>query len=184
MKDPAPKYRRHLLNALKGEDFKNILELGCGYGENLFAVRKKFDVECTGIDIDGVRTEEGNRTRIREGIDKVEILHDDARNTIIPDKSYDIVFTYALLLMITETACRQCIQNAIRIAKKKIILIEMYNDFGEMMEIKNGKTRYSRNYETILKEMGLKNITKKKIPQDDWPGRSYNCYGYIIKAEI
>jgi ubiquinone/menaquinone biosynthesis C-methylase UbiE len=185
MKDPAPKYRKHLLNALKGEEFENILELGCGYGENLFAIRKKYKADCAGIDIDGIRTEEANKTRIKEGIKGVEILQGDATDTTIyPEKSYDIVFTYALLLMVTGSVAIRIIENALKIAKKKVIFIEMYNEKGEMLEIKNGKHRYSRNYEEILKGMGVKEVEKIRIPKKDWPGESYLSYGYIIKAEL
>lgn len=178
MIDPAPEYRKQLLDALKGETFDSVFEPGCGWAENLIAIRNIYDVECRGVDIDGSRINSAKETIEKEGLTKINLSCDEILINTIPDKSYDIVFTYATLLMINDdNYVRGAIENMIRIARKKIILIEFDGEekWGE-------SERYTRNYTKILNELGITKIKKTPVPKEIWASGKHT--GTVIKATL
>ena len=178
MIDQAPEYRKQLLNALKGEKFDSIFEPGCGWAENLIAIRELYDVDCCGVDIDESRINSAKETIANNGISKIKLFKAELLINTIPDKSYDISFTYATLLMINDDKyVKDAIKNMIRIARKKIILIEFDGEenFGE-------SERYTRNYTKILNELGIKKIEKTPIDPSIWSSGKH--IGTVIKANI
>ena len=178
----SKEYRKQLLDALKGEKFDSILELGCGYGCNLFAINNLYpDVKCYGIDTDSTRIKTANKRIIDEDVKNVIAVYGDATNIDIPDNSYDIVFTYALLIYLNDDLVEKIIGNMMRIARKKIILIELHS---EKSNNNDGTQRYSRNYSELLYKLGVKDVMVRLIPKDIWAGICYKNYGYVIKATI
>lgn len=172
MIDPAPLYRKQILDALQGEEFDSIIELGCDEGYNLMAIDEKYPKlkNITGIDI-----AEENRK-----IGKIDIICADATDLKnIPDKSYDIAFTYAFLTVVNTKTTMAVINNLFRIAKFIVIIIELDGE-----EWYTSDSRYSRNYTKILNNLGYTKIAKKLIPKYIWAGKDYPSYGKIIKVFI
>jgi len=181
MIDPAPLYRKQLMDSLKNESFNNILEMGCGEAYNLIVIKEKYpNVEVCGVDIDHNKIEFG-KTLIEKNNKQINLIESSADNTEnIEDKSFDIVFTYALTTMVDNDLTKKIIENMIRIAKNKIIMIELD---GEFWKSGNNK-RFSRDYEKIFNDMGFYKINKKKIPKEIWAGTSYPSFGCVIKVTL
>ena len=56
--------------------FSDILEVGCGYGPNLYLLSKKFpQVKFTGIDINPLSVQEGNKWLGKEGRSNIKLIH-------------------------------------------------------------------------------------------------------------
>lgn len=176
-------YRDIIINSLENEKFNNIIEIGCGEADNLIAISKKFkNIDIFGIDISKERIISGIDNISKEKINNIKIEVMDGKYLDYPYKYFDIVFTFAVLLMVDDETAFSIIKNSIRIAKKKVIFIELCSDNGEL-SIEDGR-RQARNYEKILNNLGVNNIEKILVPKEIWPGISYNNSAYIIKVKI
>jgi len=80
----------------------SILEIGCNCGPNLYLLAKKFpDAEMIGIDINPIAVQNGNEWFAQEGISNVKLSVGNADELgQFPDKSFDVVFTDAVLIYI------------------------------------------------------------------------------------
>jgi len=161
-----------LLEALKEEKFKSILEIGCGYGKNLLEIQINYpDAKIEGCDYEEFYT--GFPFKIA----------DITKRLPYENKEFDIVFTFACLLYVEGKDINHAIGELKRVGKK-IILIEIHSDSETWrgIDIHNGDTtenkRIIRNYRQLLGEKA------KYIKIDeDWPGRNYykDACGMIIK---
>ena len=105
-----------------------ILEIGCGYGPNLYLIAKRFPkTEIVGIDINPLSIQEGNKWLTQKNISNVKLLvgKTDYLNQL-PDKSFDIVFTDATLMYIGPDKIKKTIQEMIRITRRAIVLFEWH----------------------------------------------------------
>lgn len=161
-------------NELKDIEFESVLELGCGFGENIMALEKTFSgKKIVGIDIMPTRVEIARKNT------NAEIILGDINDlSQFEDKSFDIVFTNALFIMIEPKTVEKTIKEMVRIAKKKIILVECQSE-DRFSEVYAG--RLAANYKELFAELGLK-ATSKKIPKEVWGGEPWLSNGYIIKV--
>jgi ubiquinone/menaquinone biosynthesis C-methylase UbiE len=170
--------KKMVAGILEGNDFESILEVGCQWGENLKAIKKKFpDKKIKGVDINKNIIDEA-----KEFVDGVEFEFGDATKLDIPDKSFDVVFTNALLCMLTEKDFDMALQEIIRIARKYIILVELYHP-GQRIGYIGTSGRLVANYEQILKENELE-LKMRKIRYDEWDVEPWITYGYIFTITL
>ena len=176
-------YSNIIIDALKKERFKSILEVGCGEGQIMSLIKMNYpDVQLFGFDI----SEDLINRLITEN--KLGIVFDATKkNWPISSKSFDIVFSSAVLILIKPQFTRGVIKEMIRIANKKIIFVELHSDkyksVGE--PLKEDDSRIVRNYVKLLKEFEeIKEIKTKEIPKEIWPGKSYSVSGYLIEAKL
>ncbi len=108
--------------------FSSILEIGCNCGPNLYLIAKKFPtVKAKGIDINSAAIQKGNELLLKERVLNVELLVGKAYDLkMFSNKSFDIVFTKAVLVHIGPTKIKKVIEEMLRIARRKLILIEQY----------------------------------------------------------
>jgi ubiquinone/menaquinone biosynthesis C-methylase UbiE len=163
---------------LEGKEFENILELGCQWGENLSEIQKKYpNKELRGFDI--------NVNVINEAkglVEGIELEYGDINQLDIPDKSYDVVFTEAVLCMMTPKEMEHALKETIRIARKYIFLVELY-DTGNRIGYIGMSGRLVANYEQILNEFGLK-FEKRKITKEEWNAEPWITYGYLFTITL
>lgn len=181
-------HRQFLLEKIDTfQPFYNILEIGCGYGPNLYLLAKKFPkTELMGIDINPLSIQEGNRLLMKEKISNVKLSVGkvDKLNKF-QDKSFDIVFTDALLIYIGPDKIKKVIQEILRIVCRALILVEWH---AENQKDPYGLGIYhfgcwKRNYVNLIKQFVPENqICLTKIPKDLWPVRNWEKLGYIIEV--
>lgn len=166
-------------NELKGKEFDNVLEFGCGRGENLLAIAKDFpEKRLVGIDIDPVRLDEAMDH------EEFSVVPCDVNSPIFVDKSFDIVFAQALFVMLKKEEVRNVLKNMVSIARKEVILVECFS-YEEMKYYDNRKERHrlTANWVLLFQELGL--IARiKKIPKETWGGEPWLSKGYIIKVKL
>ena len=107
----------------------SILEIGCNCGPNLYLLAKKFlNAEIIGIDINSMAVQKGNEWLAQEGFSNVKLLESKADELgQFQDKSFDVVFTDAVLIYIGPDKIKEIIENMIRITRKALILMEWHS---------------------------------------------------------
>ena len=168
-------YRDVILNALEKEKFETIIEFGCGEGNNLEAIKEKFGVRVYGTDIDEERVAQAKGRGL-------EVWIDNVIDTKLPKGGYDIAFTYATLIYLTDEEAERAIKNMLRVAKK-VIVIELHSEKSNNWDesLSRVGNRNSRNYIELFKKLG-KEVEITRIPKEVWAGTSYHNYGYVIKT--
>jgi SAM-dependent methyltransferase len=169
--------------------FSSVLEVGCNCGPNLFLIAKNFpEVELKGIDISPMAVQRGNELLLKEGLLNVKLLVGKANDlSQFSDKSFDIVFTKAVLSHIGPSKIRKVIEEMIRVSKRTLILVEYHEpsrkDESAALGIRLGYShRWKRNYLTLLRKFvpGAK-INIIKIPRGVWEGE-WAEMGYLIEV--
>lgn len=134
------------------KDFK-IMEVGCNVGRNLnflfnAGYHKLFGIEINKEAIKLMKSAYPNM--------KVEI-HEGLLENMLPaleEKSFDIVFSSAVLMHVHPLFCEVVFKHIARIVSKYLIVIES--------EISMSPTQYPRNYTKIFRALGMKQIYKGK----------------------
>ena len=182
-------HRSFLVEIISKFSPSSILELGCNCGPNLYLLAKKFpDVEIIGIDINPMAVESGNEWFKQAGILNVKLLVGKADELEqFKDRSFDVVFTDAVLIYIGPDKIKKIVKEMVRITRKAIILVE-WNDFGSKKKYKKTLGTYynslwKRDYAILLKEIvpeGEINVTK--ITGNMWADKNWKKVGAIIEV--
>lgn len=165
-----------------------ILEVGCSYGPNLYLIAKRFPkTKLTGIDINPLFIQEGEEWLSKEGISNIKLLVGKADElNKFQDKSFDIVFTDALLIYVAPDKIKKVIQEMLRITRRALILVEWH--YKDQNKDPQGLGVYhlgcwKRNYVNLLKQFAPENqIHITKIPKELWPAGEWGNMGYVIEA--
>lgn len=104
----------------------SILEVGCNSGPNLYLLAKRFpQAQIVGIDINSKAVQYGNAQFAQEGIPNVKLSLGKADELgQFQDKSFDVVFTRAVLIHIGPDKINNVIKEMIRITRRALILVE------------------------------------------------------------
>ncbi len=141
---------------------KKILEIGCGTGELLKEIGKKFKQELYGVDIDEERLKTAKANLKQQGI-KAELKHVDFLNNNFNDQFFEVIITNYLFLWIKNL--KKCFDEIYRILKEDgVLLILSEPDYGGFIEYPDSN----------LKEGLLFNL--KKAGADPEVGRKLNQY--------
>jgi ubiquinone/menaquinone biosynthesis C-methylase UbiE len=166
--------------------FTSVLEVGCGYGPNVQLLAAKFpDIEVWGIDINPTSVREGNRRLAEMRIEHARLIVAKADDlSQFADRSFDIVFTDAMLQYIGPEKIRRVIGEMKRISRRALLVVELHQDDegGDPMGLgfftPDGWVRDCRK---LLKSFSSDDsITLTKIPTDVWPERPWVNLGWII----
>jgi len=165
----------------------NILEIGCNYGPNLYLLAKKFpNIEIKGIDINPIAVQSGNEWLRRSGFKNVKLSEGRADDlSQFSDKSFDIVFTDAVLMYIGPDKIKKVIREMLRIVRKALILVEWHQDLERDSQ---GLGIYhfghwKRNYLNLLKQFIQEDqIRLIKIPEEFRLDENWRKLGYIIEV--
>jgi len=173
----------------------SILEVGCNSGPNLYLIAKKFpNAEIRGIDINPVAVQYGNMQFAQEGISNVKLLVSKADQLgQFHDRSFDIVFTSAVLVHISPDKIKEVINGMIRVTRQALILMEWHcfepqskDPYG--LGVYHGNIRKSwrtwkRDYIALLKQfVPEERIRVIKIPEGVWPGEPWDELGAVIEV--
>jgi ubiquinone/menaquinone biosynthesis C-methylase UbiE len=100
-----------------------ILEIGCASGPNLYRIAEKFpEADVRGIDISLVAVEKGNEWFRQERFSNVKLEVGKAQDLKqFPDKTFDVVFTDAVLIYISPDEIKQTIKEMLRIGRTVVL---------------------------------------------------------------
>jgi len=181
--------KHHLAERMASyQPINSILEVGCASGPNLYLLAKMFpQAQIVGIDINQVAIEYGNRRFAEEGIDNVKLLVGQADELgEFQDRTFDIVFTNAVLIYIGPDKINRVIPPMLRITNKALILMECH--CFQTSKDPEGKGFYHggnwlRDYRALLKQFVPEDrIRLTKIPEDVWPGEPWRTFGAVIEV--
>ncbi len=156
----------------------SILEIGCGYGSNLFWLAKKIpSAKVRGIDINPKEVEIGNEFLTKRNISNVKLLVGKAdKLDQFKDKSFDVVLTDAVLMYIGPDKIKKVIKEMARIAKKALILVEWHNiNSGKKGQYDPHLGLWKRDYSKLLNNLfPINKINFIKIDKNLWPNEKGN----------
>lgn len=176
-------HRFLLLKELEGfSPFSSVLEVGSNCGPNLSVIAKKFpDIVVRGIDINPTAVEMGNALLGKEGIRNAKILASPAGDlSRFADKSFDVVFTNAVLVHVGSDKIESVVREMLRVAKKGLVLIERHRELAADPQGLGVRAEYTypcdwdRNYRALLSRfVPENNISLYKVPEEIWTDEWY-----------
>jgi ubiquinone/menaquinone biosynthesis C-methylase UbiE len=160
--------------------FMDVLEIGCATGPNLYLLVKRFpNVNFAGIDINPKAIRDGKTFFKRQGIHNVVLFVEKADKLWrFSDKSFDVVFTDAVLMCIGSDQIQKVAYEMQRISKKTIIMVEHHSDQETALGSHNERW-WLRNYKELFQSSSVKTT---KIPSEVWGG-DWGKFGYIIEVQ-
>ncbi len=185
-------HRAFLLEKIAGfSPVSSVLEIGCNCGPNLYLVSRRFpESRIHGIDINPVAIQKGRELFAGAGITNVSLSVNKADELgQFPDKSFDVVFTDAVLIYIGRDKIRQVITGMIRVARKGLVLLERY-DFGPEHRDPYGlgirhNDLWLRNYATLLKQFAPgAQVQINRVTGDIWPDKGWQETGALIEVRL
>jgi ubiquinone/menaquinone biosynthesis C-methylase UbiE len=179
-----------IIDELKDIEWESILEVGASRGYVLKEVKKEFpDKIIKGVDNEysfGGVSYDGVIAMGQElGLD---ITFGDGRNLEFEDKSFDIVFCQAVLVMSLIEDFKKIISEMIRVAKKRVVIIDLHSEEkskdGEYYSEQMKDHRLIANYR-FLEDEGY-NVIIKKFPDGLWgtPDSNWGKWGHIITINL
>jgi ubiquinone/menaquinone biosynthesis C-methylase UbiE len=167
----------------------SILEIGCNCGQNLYLLAKKFpQAEIKGIDINSMAIQIGNELFKKEDVQNIELLEGRADElSKFPDKSFDIVFTDAVLMYIGPDKIKKTIKEMVRISRKSLVLIEWHVPDQHKDSYDPHIGVWKRDYVSLLEKCfpkEKKKVSLSKIPKELWPDENWQKLGYLIEIKM
>ena len=150
-------------NIFKGEDFKSILEVGCGKGILIKQFIEDKDIRVVGLEIDP-ENEEDFKKNFPQG---QFILHDINNPFPFKDKEFDLVVSIGTLILIENV--EPVLREMLRVGKK-VALAELHDETqderGVSMKVDPHFIRMHRDYNKLFSKFGI-TPTIEKV-EDKW----------------
>jgi len=165
---------------------ESILEVGCASGPNLRLLAEKFPAaEIAGIDINPEAVAFGNRRFAEAGIGNVKLIAGRAEDTsLFRDRSYDIVFTSALLIYIGPDKIARVIADMLRVGRRALLLLELQDSGGGGQGL-HREGNWVRDYRALLEQMvAPERIKVARLPEAVWPVAPWNEAGALIEVAL
>ena len=184
-------HRQFIIETISKHNPSSILEIECNCGPNLHLLAKKFpDAEIKGIDINSVAVQNGNEWLAQEGILNVELSvgkADELRQ--FQDRSFDVVFTDAVLIYVGPDKIKKVMKEMIRITRRVLIFMERHRFEPDHKDPYGLGVYYlgcwKRDYVALLKQfVREESIHITKITEDIWPDKNWKRWGGIIEVTI
>ena len=182
-------HRAFLIERISKFSPNSILEIGCNCGPNSRLLAKRFpDAKIRGIDINPAAVQKGNEWLAQEGITNVKLLEGKADELgRFQDRSFDVVFTDAVLMYVGPDKIKEVMKGMIRIARHALILVERHSEDEKKdpygLGIYHGC--WKRDYVALLKQyVQEEQIHVIKITEDIWPEENWKKIGAVIEIII
>jgi len=135
-------HRSFLVERISKFSPNSVLEIGCACGPNLYGIAKKFpDAKVRGIDINPVAVQKGNEWFKGEGIFNVKLEVGRAQELEqFGDKSFDVVFTDAVLFYISPDEIKHVVKEMLRIGR--VIVLNEWHCFNKWLASLLNKYHY------------------------------------------
>ncbi|NQE46622.1 Trans-aconitate 2-methyltransferase [ANME-1 cluster archaeon GoMg2] len=182
-------HRSFLIENISKFNPSSILEVGCNCGPNLYLLAKKFpDAKIIGIDINPMAVQKGNEWLTQKGVSSVKLSEGKADElSQFQDKSFDVVFTDAVLIYMGPDKIKEVMKEMVRIARHALILVEWHSfepdhtDPYGLGVFHSGN--WKRDYVALLKHfIPGEEIYVTKITGDIWPDKNWQDVGAVIEV--
>jgi cyclopropane fatty-acyl-phospholipid synthase-like methyltransferase len=180
-----------LSEVLNLEGVKNILEIGCNSGKNLFILAAKYpDLQILGVDFNKNAIEFATREAQKRGYHNLKFSYLDILDfkelSNLMNKKFDLVLTLATLIYIHRVKINKILEVILENVNQ-MVLIEQHKSMRILYKgrlIKNNPT-WIRDYEKILKKLSSNYIIVKirEVPENVWtPGGGHACIIEVSKV--
>lgn len=139
----------------------SILEVGCGYGKLLYALRERVDVPLAGVDFS--RSQLGLARTFLAEWDGVELFLGRGDRLPFADNSFDMVVTSAVILHNPPEVADRIRREVIRVARR-------FTAHNEEMNL--SYNRYGYDTAQWYRDQGYKVLESGPIPMDPDPATS------------
>jgi len=189
--------RGMLLDAIfKGAPAKAILEVGCGFGQNFWFLRRLLPkVPLTGVERDQSLFVEGRSLVEKLKLKKIDFVPADASKKLpLGPKSFHLSYTCAALLYTSADNIEAVISEMIRVTRNRILFLEQHQvdpkfeeqHLGVWVSKESGSGGYwLRDYAKLLSSYTeVKSVTVRKVPNPRFAGESWQETASLIEAEL
>ncbi len=173
-------HRKLLLQVIsRYAPLENVLEVGCASGPNLILLSKRFPkTEFWGIDISRRAIAVGKNYVKEHAISNIHLETGSADEIEkFPDRSFDVVFTDAMLIYIGPEKIKKVLNEIVRVAKHSIVLVEWCSEKNHTYEADH----WVYNWKTLFEELGLSNARITHLSDSSWKGE-WAKHGCIIEV--
>lgn len=143
---------------------ESILEIGCGYGKVLRALRGRLDVPLTGIDFSPSQV--GFAHDFLGGVEGITVLLGSGERLPFPDGAFDMVITSAVILHNPPRAAERIRREVLRVARR-------YAAHNEETGV--SYNRYGYDTSAWYRARGYRLLESGPIPFDPDPATSQFC---------
>lgn len=128
-------HRSFLVERISKFSPNSVLEIGCACGPNLYHIAKKFpDAKVKGIDINPMAVQKGNEWFKQEGVSNIKLEVGKAQELKqFADKSFDVVFTDAVLIYVSPDEIKQVVKEMLRIGWA--IVLNEWHSFNKWLAL-------------------------------------------------
>jgi len=179
-------HRKLLIDKIFSYQPKNVLEIGCNTGPNLFLLAKNANstFNALGIDINPQAIKEGKNWLEKERVNNVELkcgLGDELE--YLPDKSFDVVFSDATVIYIGPDKIARLIKNMLRIARKAIIFSEwnIEKSTNNKIPVFFDEMHWVYNYRLLVNNP---DIEINPYPPGTFSSKGWEKYGAIVAFKL
>lgn len=142
----------------------SILEVGCGYGKQLRALRERLDVPIVGVDFSPTQIQQAGR--YLDGLEGIELILASGAALPFPDRSFDLVFTSAVILHNPPEIAERIRREVVRVARR----LTAHNEDTDVTY-----NRYGYDTAAWYRHAGLGLAEYGPIPVDPEPSPSQFC---------
>lgn len=189
--DPAiKKLRSVMVQKIRSYSPRSVLDFGCGTGPQLYLLSQVLkETKFLGLELNKHAVIFGQNKFKEENISNVELVYKTANYlSKIPDKSFDVIYTMAVMFYIGPDKIEKIAKEMLRIAKKAVILAEP--NYPHTENDKNGMGIYVgghwlRNFPDLFASLGI-NRQKIKVTKaaDLWGSDALRNIAAIIEIEL
>ena len=153
LKDINHPHRFKIVEILKRDSFSSLFEIGCGKGHNLFLFSLIFpDSKFTGIDINKRSITIAKKYALEKQISNIDFSSKNLKKLKqYQDNEFDVIISDAVLIYVDAKLIKSISRELIRIAKKRIILIEYFDEQTDAFGYAFNKC-WIRNYQKLFKD--------------------------------
>ena len=162
-----------LVDAIKDNSKKSILEVGCGYGRACFFLHEN-GFRVFGVDVDRAQIRLAQEETKSRGVKEMGFLLNDAENLCFPDSCFDAATMLGVLTLASKPERPRIVSEVDRVLKTHgYVFVE---EFGRTWE----NPVYAKRYRDDVKDTGeLGTVTVK-----DEAGRILHFSHHFTRKEI
>lgn len=165
----------------------SVLEIGSNCGPNLYILAKKFpDADIRGVDINPEAVQKGNEWFAQEHVSNVKLSvgkADDLRQ--FQDKSFDVVFTDAVLIYVGPDKIRKVVKEMLRVAREALIFLEWHDFESSSNPLGTYVGHWKRDYVAVLREFVPEDrVSVTKLREELWADQKWQRWGAVIEATL
>jgi SAM-dependent methyltransferase len=142
----------------------SVLEIGCGYGKLLRALRQRLKVPLVGVDFSPTQLSHANQ--FLDGLAQIEVVLGSGERLPFADRTFDMVVTSAVILHNPRQTAERIRHEVLRVARR----FAAHNE-----EISISYNRYGYDTAAWYRAKGISLCESGPIPMDPDPAASQFC---------